>query len=205
MSKGTKDSPYGILHANAPIIPEIDSNFETRVFAPKAKLKPKEKGHTSKFINIKRDTKFLDIRERKQTLQDRKKEWKDSIKPRNEVIDDKVKIHIPKKEKEEFLDSLHDTTDSIYQFFMKEIIPIYAAIDPALEQVVQNVSHILKTEAEIELDSKVFEMMNDVIVMKIFEFASDKFVLSKDLRKVIRDKYFNPSYGLVQGLKKNGK
>ncbi len=199
-----RDNPrmvFGVPAQNKPIIPDIDDTFETRVFVPQ-KTKAKKQEKSSRFMTLKGESKFLKVDLGYETLQDRKKKWQDSIKPVQEKIEDKIKIHISKKEKSDFLDGIHDNTDKIYSLFMQEIIPIYAAIEPALEQAVQHSSHILKTDVEIELDTKFLDMVNDAIVLKIFDFMSERLELTPDMKNIIKQKYFNPSYGLVEGLKK---
>lgn len=186
--------------------PEVAINpedFETRVFSvKKEKSVTRKPSGKSKFISSKRTSKFLKIKEYVPTLHDRKEEWKNTIKDREQIIEDKIKIHIPKQFKEKFLESLHNNTESYYEFFMQEIIPVYAALAPALERTVEHASHILKTDAEIELDEKLFKLIEDAITLKVFEFTASLYKLNDKQKDLLKTTNFNINSELLQKMVK---
>ena len=182
-----------------------EDNFETRVFASKnnkteAEVSNKSKARKrisdkfeSKFLSFPKGSRFVRTEEKIKNLQDLKKDWSEYLKPRDEKLEDEVVdlVKVDKHDKAAFISSLHKTTESLFQFLLKEVLPIQAAIEPAVLKAAQAVSLITEAEAEIELDAAVMNMIQDSMNLKVYDFIVDKLQLSPEMKKLVLDKYFN--------------
>lgn len=191
------DNPFGFLPpASAPVAFDIDpDNFETKVFTTVKKnpatgaydpAKPK-----SRFFSGKRGSRFFEVKVRTKSLQELRKDWERTIQPKEDRIADKLDVKVSKKDKAEFIDSLHGNIDSISQFLMKEILPIYVAIDPALRQTVEATAYIVGEEADLYLDKEVSNMIDDAVNLKVFDFICEKLQVDARTRKIIQARYFS--------------
>jgi len=175
---------------------ELDDKFETRVFSPKKKPKY-QKPMSTKFLSFKEGNRFIEVKERRESLKDLKAKWKNTLKPKEKIIEDKIQIKIPKRHKN-LANNIDRNTEQLYDFFMTEIIPLYTAIGPSLEKTVKHASHLLDVDAEIDLDQKVLKMIEDTVTLKIFEFISTKFNLTDESKTIIQNKYFTPLSNLIR-------
>ncbi len=190
------ENPFGMLPKVAPVAFDIDpDNFDTRVFTP-VKKKTSEKGifnpanPRSRFFSGKKSTKFFIVKERKKSLKELKKEWQDSIQPQHEVIEKRAFVSVTKSERDHFKGALHSNTQQLHQFFLKEILPVYLALEPALQQTVDAASHIVGEDADLTLSNELGAMIDDVINLKIFNFMCDKLGMDASSIATVRDRYF---------------
>mgnify|MGYP001356540316 CR=1 FL=1 len=191
------EDPFGNLAPIIPAIIDIDpENFDTKVFATNKKKKTKEiydpAKPKSRFFSDKRGSRFLEIKARRKTLRELRQEWEATIRPKDEIIEEKVEVKVSKKEKADFLEALHKNTDSLHQFFLKEILPVYTAIDPALRQTVESASHIVGDDADLYLSDDLLNMIDDAINLKVFHFICDKLFVDEKTKKLIQSRYFTP-------------
>lgn len=188
------DSPFGSLPTIIPAPIDIDpESFDTKVFATNRK-KTKEIYDPSKprsrFFSDKRGSRFIEVKARRKTLRELRQEWEATIRPKEDIIEEKVEVKVTKKQKAEFLESLHKNTDSLHQFFLKEILPVYTAIEPALKQTVDSASHIVGEDADLYLSDDLLNMIDDAINLKVFHFICDKLCVDEKTKKLIQSRYF---------------
>lgn len=189
------ESPFGVLPTIVPAPIDINpEEFDTRVFATNRKKKVQEIYDPSKprsrFFSNKRGSRFLEVKARKKTLKEIRQEWEDTIRPKQDIIEEKVEVRVTKRQKADFLEALHSNTESLHQFFLKEVLPVYAAIDPALRQTVDSVSHIVGEDADLSLSADLMDMVDDAINLKTFHFICEKMCVDSKTRKIIQDRYF---------------
>lgn len=191
------DNPFGYLPPAAhPVAFDIDpDNFETKVFTT-AKKNPATGVYDpsrprSRFFSGKKGSKFFEVKVRTKSLRELRKEWEHTIRPKEDLIADKIDVKVTKKEKAEFAESLHNNIESISQFLLKEILPVYVAIDPALRQTVEATAYIVGEEADLYLDKEVSNMIDDAVNLKVFDFICEKLRVDSKTKKVIQERYFN--------------
>jgi len=182
---------------SAIVIPELDANFETRVFAAKNnKQKEKQENETklkSSFISGKSTSKFIKASPNKEAaadLQALKNKWNATLAPVEERVETKVKIKVPKKHKD-LAARVKTKETEIYNFFIEELLPTCLAISPALEKTVQNAAHILETDVEVTIANDFYSMINDALTLKLFDCVSDSMGVQEELKQIIKLRYFS--------------